>query len=962
MISDFYQTTKVLDNIKDLRDPSEDQVKTVFDLISEEKFARYFFSNLENPIWVIPLYQKGFFQQAPDPIEVQRGSFQLPGWPAGDYLARFSAHYEEIVIDVIKSIRTENWRVNEILLDMLMKISPAAAAGLVPVIDTWLSGRFSDMLLNKFVPLADHLREIGYLDAAIQILESVITPVLLPTMVEYSNYRSPVRFRSDHYWVNEYCQKQLLKLMTLNPESIVSVFQRQIEKAIELIRQTSPDDAEDKVGYYWRIDIPNRSSELSNADALDILVDGLRDGLAELCKRFPEEGNRFLTNYLSSDHLIFQRIALYTLRAYGQEYPALVEQALLRRDYFEKAEYAAEYRGLLRDQFATVSDTVRAQVISRILAGPPDVDSRAERRAQWENREVTSEDRQNVRENWILYHLEIMREHLSGEALDRLNDLVARYGKPDIEERPHIVTTSWGGAPSPVPADELAKKTFDDLKELFQAYVPEDLFLNPRESLATAFQTIVRDNPDKYGDFAPRLIDPGIRFVYVYHFLFGIREGLKKSKGRLSDPIISLAEYVVAQNEDPFSESSGDYEPGLFAAQLEVARLLEEALQSDEPYLSSELLDRIRGLLLILAKHSDPDREDDSAFDPFTRSLNCVRGVAMHGILHYSLYIDRHRQKSENGSPAKGFLEPEIQAILEQKLDKTKDPSLAVHSVFGAFIPQLHYLDRDWLEQHLEAIYPVSEDQFVFWKAAWDAYIFTSNVYAEVFKLLIPQYQRGLRLLGLPQGEGRHLSGSPNERLAQHIMFAYLAGLTDFDHENKLLDLFFENASDSIRATGVFWLSKVMEGQKPKAKDELWQKLWALWQNRIRRAEELDPSESSQEISDYMRWLEYCPEGMDVLFPLLRLSVKYLNDGFDVQQLTAYAAKYCQKFPFEAVTLLQDTILSAKEPWWAPKDEDEEAILRAAMASDVPDARRIALEVINFRGERGDFRWKRLIE
>jgi hypothetical protein len=959
MTKAFYDQAKELDICKAAQQPSEDQINLVVSLITQDKYSRYFFQGLENPVWIIPLYKAGYFQNPPDPIEIEPGSYQLPPWPAGEFFAKFAQDHQDIVVDLMHNVKTENWRVHEILIDALVKIPPVSAASLVMNIDAWLDGRFSKTLPHALSRLAEHLSDTGFPQAAVQILESVIKPTSNREVGGFSRYRSKLRFRSDHYWVNDFCEKQIPKLSSRMPVDTVAVFARQLQRAIELVRESKDDDVELRVGYYWRMDIPNRFSERSDADVFDILIDGLRDGLAELCNQSPAQGHQFLIAYLSSEHLIFQRIALYTLRVYGQEYPMLVEQALLRRDYFENAEYAAEFRGLLRDQFATASDAVRAQVISWILAGPPDSDSRA----QQKDREVNSEDRQDERARWTLYHLEIVREHLSGETLGRLNDLVARYGKPDTDERPHVVTTSWGGAPSPVPADELAKKTFDEIKELFQTYVPEDLFLNPRESLAAAFQTIVRDNPDKYRDFAPRLIDPSIRFIYVYHFLFGIREGLKKSKGMLSEPIISLAEYVVAQNEDPFSEPSGDYEPGLFAAQLEVARLLEEALQSDEPYLSKELLGRIRTLLFILANHSDPEKEDDkSAFDPFTRSLNCVRGVAMHGIMHYSLYIDRQRKKSENGIPAKGLLEPEIQAILEQKLDKTRDPSLAVHSVFGAFTPQLHYLDRDWLEQHLEAIYPVTEDQFVFWRAAWDAYIFTSNVYREVFRLLIPQYQRGLRLLGLPQGEDKHLAGSPNERLAQHIMFAYLEGLTDFDHENNLLDLFFENASDSIKATGVFWLSKVMEGQKPKAEDELWQKLWALWQNRIRRAEELDPSESSQEISDYMRWLEYCPESMDVLFPMLRLSVKYLNDGLDVQQLTAYAAKYCEEYPFEAVTLLKDTILSAKEPWWTPKDEDEEAILRAALASEVPDAKRIALEVVNFRGERGDFRWKRLIE
>jgi hypothetical protein len=78
--------------------------------------------------------------------------------------------------------------------------------------------------------------------------------------------------------------------------------------------------------------------------------------------------------------------------------------------------------------------------------------------------------------------------------------------------------------------------------------------------------------------------------------------------------------------------------------------------------------------------------------------------------------------------------------------------------------------------------------------------------------------------------------------------------------------------------------------------------------------------------------------------------------------LTEYIAIYCEQFPLEAVTLLQMAINSAKEPWWMPKDEDEEHILRAAMASEYAEAKRIAIEIINYRGEHGDFRWKKLLD
>ncbi len=959
----FYSRIPVLENLREQLDPTVDSAKVIIRYSNDWAYNRFFFDGLENPAWITPLFETGFFFKPPEPIEVKPGSFQLPGWPAGEYLARFANLHEDIVAAIVRSIRTENSRVQEILVDAMLKISPAKTAELIPAVDAWLDGRFSDMLPNKLVLLADYLLENGLVDAVTQLLEYVITPVLPQIQSKYSKYRSDVRFRSDHYWANEYCEQQLLKLIQVKPVNVVLAFDRLVKISIELTKQVNPENAELQVSY-WRMDIPNRLSERGDADALDILIDGLRDSLAEVCKQNIEEGRTFLTAYLNSEHIIFKRIALYILRAFGQNYPDLINQALLQRDSLENSEYAKEYRGLLRDQFINASMDVKSQVISWILSGPIDVDSRAIYQAQLQNRETTEADRREIREDWELFHLEIIKKFLTGAALSRLNELTAIHGKPDITERQAIITTSWGGAPSPVSAEELSQKSFEEIKQYFRTYVPEDLFLNPRESLAQTFQKLVSEDLGKFNVFASLLADPAIRFVYVYHYLSGVREGIKNKGGKLNNEILSLCEYIMAQKDDPFVESSGDHEPGLFAAQMEVAHLLKEALHSDDPYLTREQLDRIRALLIKLAHHSDPESDADSktSFDPFTHSLNCIRGEAMHGILHYSLYLSRQQDKLSGEKSKEGRLEPEIQQILDEKLDLTVDPSLAVHSVYGAFVPQLHFLSHKWLENNLLKIFPEDEDKDAFWKAAWDAYIFASNVYRDVFKLLIPQYQRGLRLLSQPQDEERHFGGSPYERLAQHIMFAYLAGLTDFDHENKLLDLFFENAPDAIRAQGVFWLSQVLGNDKPAADDVLWKKCWMLWQKRLEYAETQEVAQNTQEISDYLRWLANCPVGLDILFPTLQKSVKYLHDGFDARKLIEYASKQCDQYPFYAVTLLQMTIHSANRVWWTPKEENEEKILQAAIDSKDEEIRKIAFDIINYRGELGDFRWKYLLE
>jgi len=494
--------------------------------------------------------------------------------------------------------------------------------------------------------------------------------------------------------------------------------------------------------------------------------------------------------------------------------------------------------------------------------------------------------------------------------------------------------------------------------------MPEDLFLNPRESLGRSFQRLVSEKPIHYLGFAPYMIHSNMRFVYIYNYIFGIREGIKRGKFKANENLLNLCKYVVQAKVDPFEETAGDHEPGLVAATREVACLLEQLLQSNDPYLLRYQLDLIRNMLIELCHHSDPEIEEEnkSNFDAFTKSFNCVRGVAMHGIFQYSLYIAQQKGIDKSTKLEEDFLELEIQELLEEKLDKTNDLSPAVHSVYGCFLTRLYFLSSKWVKTHLLEIFPEENENSIYWKAAWDAYVLSSNVFPKIVEILIPQYQRGLLYLGKSKEEQEYWGNSPKERLAQHIFLAYLRNLTDFDNENKLLDLFFENAEDSVRAKGIFWLNQVLADEKPSEKDPLWSKCWSLWQRRIDYAETQEILQNSQEISNYMRWLKNCPLGMVTLFPILSKSIKYFHDSYDSMLLIEFAANQSEIFPLESITLLQMVILSAKDSWWNLKHEDEEKIIKMAIKNHNDKAKTLAFEIINYFGENGDYQWRNLLE
>ena len=965
----FYSRILVLDNLRVQNHPFDELAAILFKHRENSSYLKYFFNDLENPFWFIPLYHSGMFQNYPEPVRVEGGGYHVPDWPPGDYLLNYAQNYEEIVSDIIAKAKTSNWIIQEKFIDVLEKISPENATHVLPIIDTWIDTPFSGMLPNKLIALTTHLLKINHLDTATQIFAYVVSPSVRINPDQYSLSISPFRFRSETYWVNEYYQKIYPHLLEINPLGLVRIFQSNLEKIIYMVTLMPKDNPELQVGFYWRFDIPFRHSTFNEPDVIDLLVDGLRDSLISLCNRLVNDGRETLEAYLNGDHLILQRIALYALRKCGEKYPDILEVELAKTHYLEDKVFDDDYRGLLRDQFGTIPTDLQKSIINFILSGPSNIEEMAKNWARVENRESTKEDTQLVIDRWRFQLLPLIEKYLSPEELTILTSIKEKYKQePDTRERPSIEIGPVTTVKSPVSVDELSAMNFQTLKNFLLTYEPEAKYMHSRDSLGRAFQSLVSNNISKYVGFAPLLIDDNIRFVFTYYYLQGITEGIKTNAIQLDNDILQLCNYVVYKSTERDNPQREPYEPGLETAKGQVADLLNDVVKKNDYYLSREQLHSIRRMLVELSDHSNPTEEEEreSSMDPFTYSLNCIRGRAMHGILDYSLYIVRQKAEQEGKTRIPGFLEEPIANLLNEKIDPNTEKSPAVHSVFGAYLIQLHYLSKEWLASHLDQIFPSAPEKEIYWRAAWDGYIFGSNVNNDVSKLIIPQYQRGLRLLSEPKDEKDYWGGSPHERLAQHVMVIYLRELTDFDHENQLLDLFFGNAPDQIRAQAIFWLGKVLENEKKERdlteKSEVWIRCWKLWQARLDKAETEDVSKNWQEISDYMRWLVSAPMTLDQLYETLLKSIKYFQDRFDVMQLLDYAVKFCEQSPREAVSLLWETISSAIETWWRADEKVEGEIIRTAMISSDVKVQQIAIKVINRRGEQGDYQWRDLLD
>ena len=197
-------------------------------------------------------------------------------------------------------------------------------------------------------------------------------------------------------------------------------------------------------------------------------------------------------------------------------------------------------------------------------------------------------------------------------------------------------------------------------------------------------------------------VTAGMRPIYAAYLLRGLEKAWESGKDFDWSPVLELMRILVRGEvvsvEDP-NEQSQD-EPDWAGVNRDIASLLEEGVRRDEHAVPDEHMTGVRDILLRLASQTDPllDETSGSTLDPATQAINSGRGSAVQALIMYALR--RARSLGEDAPTASAGrqgdrLEPEVREALTERLDRSKETSKAVHSLFGKFLPQLRYLDRD---------------------------------------------------------------------------------------------------------------------------------------------------------------------------------------------------------------------------------------------------------------------------
>ncbi len=751
-------------------------------------------------------------------------------WEVGRYLIRMTDSAPEKVLEFIEKNQSEEG-IHK-LLDSLMKavesMPPEIAEKAIPIIKQrkWLQSEYRSLGVHYIEDLFKKLVATKNLKPALSLFEE-----LSNVRETDGSFRKKARTTSEDYGLSEVL-KELKKLEPSELPPFIDVLKKRLEK---MIRIESGKDYDDH-STISRPSIGSSDHNWHHEGLDDLLIDSLRDSLIRYAEYLNEPSA--VTDYLeevfgeSPKFATLARIKLHVYRQIKSPLPEAVKSALKKYIYDRGVWH--EYALLLQAVYPQLSPTEKKKIIGLVEHGPTD-----ENDAKFAHR-------------WRVRFYATISSHLPKAIQKKYQKELDLYAGKDPTFTSGKMET-WVGPESPVKEEDLAKKPLAEIiSENFINWHPkEDFHFGPsRSGLGQIFKNIASSRAEEFSAQAMLMADIRIRPVYIHNFLSAVLEVGKNGKIIDWTETLKLIQWIIGLAKDNklpvFEDGPGvdRYEIDWQEVLRQIARTIRDFLaDNNTPFNESE-----RSIcfetIAYLAEHSDPTIEHEEKYggkngDPFTMSINTVRGEAYHALFGYIFRVSR--------SDGKNHIPPEAVPLLERGIDLSLEHSLAVRSVYGRYLPWLIGYGEEWANTLLPKLLPINNPAQRY--AVWETYL-SNQVFEDVFKTFLPFYKKAVDELGKVNLE-REFWADPFERLAQHIIIGYVneVGI----EAQTLAEYFFEKAPQEHKAIAISFAGRAFisrENFSPGEKIPKLTKLTKLWESRLKS------KASTSELREFGWWVK----------------------------------------------------------------------------------------------------------
>ena len=308
----------------------DDLINRTLEKISRTTAAyNYFFNNINNPAWLLPLKERGFFT-APPPAIRENGYIQFPLWPESGYLLRVADKAPDEVLAIIKSLPDDidNERVMDDVVNALLKIDPAKAARLTETVKKYTNSSQFLMLHMTASEFVCKLADAKHVGAALGLTKEMLDVLPDPEQEtklknKYVKVEPTIKYRGFEY--RTIVEKVTPSLTKAAPLATIDMYAELLNKAIAYEFTAFKEGDEDVVfeekkddfSYISRSDIAEDNDH--NEDAENILITALRDSVVALMRNdVLGDADKLakVKELVTNKYTIFKRIVEFALREY----------------------------------------------------------------------------------------------------------------------------------------------------------------------------------------------------------------------------------------------------------------------------------------------------------------------------------------------------------------------------------------------------------------------------------------------------------------------------------------------------------------------------------------------------------------------------------------------------------------------------------------------------------------------
>lgn len=446
---------------------------------------------------------------------------------------------------------------------------------------------------------------------------------------------------------------------------------------------------------------------------------------------------------------------------------------------------------------------------------------------------------------------------------------------------------SFSGVKSPFTKEEIFKKKPKETLKFIKNFNADSRdYKDPQpEGLKRILREFVTAKPEFFiNDLNAVLV---LDYIYISSFIWGYYEAWRNNNYFDWEKILKFSKNVVnidtEENTSKYIENI-NYKESTYSA---ILHLLEEGMKNDDHAFDLSLLDKAEEIMFILVSKIKSGSHLLNETSIVNKLINSDLGNLLSCMIVYSLRYARNIKDSDK------FAE-RVKDHFEKIVNSDQETSWEYYATWGRYLPQLMYLDKDWVEKNFDKILNVEIEES--WKICVSAFFESSQkVFKDIYTIFIKKgiFEKALEV----KFEDQIVSN----KMIQQIVIGYFQKWDEKNSEfgliNKVLSI---GKSEQIQEI-VRFISGADKGKNQKEISFLWDEIIKI----CRKHEGED--EFKEVLASIWQWIKLDEEIKDENIERLKFSIPYFKEfiGHYAHSFGKFLNENFSQYPEKMIELFQ---------------------------------------------------------